>query len=201
MTLLFVCALIATIACENTAPAARRVPGPEDYVVAEGSDSFAVATVDTYRLRAHKVAACAPLPGVPASWVTHALPGLPGATLRVPPELAESIDTMPDSSITSEFTNKGAYVQVMFSPHGDDSPGTLPAGCATRIGGFETPLYIHGGRHTTGLDSAFDAQVTFALADSFGVSIGLSASTRDRRDSLLAVLRSLSVPARRTSGH
>jgi hypothetical protein len=193
MTLLSGCAAVALIGCENTAPASRPVPRPDDYVVAEGWDSVSLATVDTYRLRAQKVPPCASLPEVPPNWVTHALPGLPGATLRVPPELAESVDTMPDSSISSEFIYKNTSVLVMFSPRGDDSPGTIPTGCATRIAGFETPLYKHRPRQIDGRDSAFDVHVNFALPDTGGVFIQFSTGTRERRDSLLAILRSVSL--------
>ena len=199
-TLLVTGAAIAAIACENTAPApgTRRIP---DYVVAEGGDSFALATVDTYRIRARNVAPCAPLPEPPASWDLHSLPGLPGATLRVPSELIESIDTMPDSSISSEFMKKGARVQVMFSPHGDNSPGTVPGGCGARVAGFEMPLYLYQSRQGRALDSVFSAQVDFALPDTFGVFIAISTRSRGTRDSLLAVLRSLSIPSRRASNH
>jgi len=196
MTLLLACAIIATIACANTAPAVRRV----DTAVAEGwDDSFSLATVDTYRLRAGKLAACAPLPEPSSNWVTHALPGLPGAKLSVPPELVESTDTLPDSTIASEFTSRKAYVQVMFSPHGNDSPATLPTGCGARVAGFETPLHMNPSPYSGAFDSVFDAQVDFALEDSVGVHIALATATRGARDSLLAVFRSLEVPSRRVS--
>jgi hypothetical protein len=181
VSLLLATVAIAAIGCENTAPSTRRIPGPDDYVVAEGWDSFSVATVDTYRLRARKVSPCAPIPEPPSTWVTHALPGLHGATLRVPPDLAESLDTMPDSSMTSEFLNKGTEVLVMFSPHGNDSPGPLPAGCATRIADYETSLYIDQSRQARGLDSIFSVQVSLALPESFGVYIQLGTNERQAR--------------------
>ena len=198
-TLLLAGVAIAAMACETTSPANGRVPALGEYVVAEGGDSISLATTDTYRLRARKVMPCAPLPAPPASWVLHQLPGLPGATLRTPPELGESIDTEPNSAIASAFRTKGALVQVMFSPHGDGSPGTVPTGCGTRVAGLETPLYLYQARQGRALDSLFSAQVTFALPDTFGVFIAISTRTRGARDSLLGVLTSLTVP--RTRGH
>lgn len=178
---------ISAIGCQNTAP------GTPDYVVAEGWDSITIATVDTYRLRARKVLPCNELPEVPANWVTHSIRGLPGASLRVPASFREDVDTMPDSSITSEFRSKGALVTVMLSPHGDYSPGTVPSGCATLVAGYETPLYVYQARPINGGDSLYSAQVNIALPSQFGVLIQIHTRARARRDSLLATLRSFTV--------
>lgn len=193
-TLLFAGASIVAVACDNTGPGAGRPI--QDTASAEGWNADALATADTYRIRARRVMPCARLPMPPASWVSHSLPGLLGATLRTPPELEESFDTEPNSAIASEFTTKGAMVQVMFSPHGDGSPGTVPTGCGTRVAGFETPLYLYQSRQGRALDSVFSAQVTFALPDTFGVFIAISTRSRGARDSLLGVLTSLAVPSR-----